>query len=246
MSLAFLRGSALAMAAATAAMGGAPKTILKPTWTALYRFEKMGATVADSSKPATRAEAKHPAWVSGVTLTPDGAVGRAARIPLKSYLSIRDFPGGRGFTVAAWVRTTHTKTQYVLSKGNNGAGSFYLRLEDGGRLRGGLLPAYNMSVVVESTRSVNDGKWHHVAVTMDRRDMGLYIDGKPDRKLMLLVPFTACVPEYKLWTYVGAFDVREDDGEPSGSFFSGDMDEVRLTDAGATASQIAGWARRKP
>ena len=217
-----------------------PLRVLTPRWQAYYPFEDLGRHAADLGKRALSGEPGHPARNVGAVLTEQGVRGKAARLKGKSYLAIPDFPGGRGYTVAAWVRTDFADYQYVLAKGNNLAGSFYLRLQKGGRPRTAFLPGDNATTFAESSRSINDGKWHHLAATFDGYEIRLYIDGKLDVR----TPFAGRVPTYRRLTYIGAFDVAEDDGEPDAMFFQGDLDDLRLMDCAATAETVARWARR--
>jgi len=245
------RRCTLALAASLVLLGAAakpstPPLILSPNWTAHYSFDTLGPAAEDVSKPRGKGESKHPAQSVGARLVTPAVRGKAARLDGKSYLVIPDFPGGRGFTIAAWVRTTHAAgAQYILAKGNNLSGSFYLRLQDGGRPRTGFLPIDDTTIFIESKESVNDGKWRHVAGVLDGRELLLYVDGRLDRKAQLHMPFTVTVPRYERFTYIGAFDVREDDGKPDAAFFRGDLDELRLLDCAVPAETIANWASRQ-
>lgn len=213
-----------------------------PTWSAHYSFEAMDETVPDVSAVAAGGEGAHHAVNAGANPIEDGARGRAAHFAGNAHVAVPGFLGGRCFTLAAWVRTTHTETQYVVAKGNNFAGSLYLRLEDGGRPRVCFLPMDNLSTVfVESDREINDGRWHHVAGALDGRALLLYIDGELDRRFDLGMPHTVTVPEYERLVYIGAFDVAEDDGRPDRAFFHGDIDEVHLTDGAADSTMIEEW-----
>ena len=223
-----------------------PPRILTPGWSAHYAFEKLGPTEPDVSDPSVKGESKHPASRHGGTAIADGASGKAIGLDGKSYLSIPDFPGGRAFTVAAWVRTeAGGRTTYVLSKGNNISGSFYLRLQDGARPRVGFLPMDNMTIFLESRRRVNDGRWHHLAGVLDGRNLMLFIDGRLDLSSPLDMPVTVRLPKYDRFTYIGAFDIAENDGPPDAAYFKGGLDEVRLTNCAVAADIIAGWATRR-
>jgi hypothetical protein len=171
---------------------------------------------------------------------------KAAHFDGNSYLTIEDFPGGKGFTMAAWIRTTGTDYQYVVAKGNNFGGSFYLRLERDGRPRVGFLPVDRLnSVYADGSFPVNDGKWRHVAGMLDGKALLLHVDGRLAGKLELEMPFTVTLPKYERFTYIGAFDVAEDDGKPDAMFFKGEMDDVRLLDGPVPVESIAKWAERK-
>ena len=215
-------------------------------WDAFYTFEKLGSAATDASEPAAEGEGKHPAENHGAQSVA-GYRGKGIRLDGKSWLTVKGFRGGRGFTVAAWVRTKHRGVaQYVVSKGNNYAGSFYLRLQKDGRPRTAMLPVDNLnSIMVEGTEPINDGKWRHVVGMMDGRELSLYVDGRLVGSLPFFMKRPVALPVYDRLTWIGSFDVPEDEGEPDTAFFVGDLDEVRLLDGTVTPATIAQWGRRR-
>jgi len=215
-------------------------------WSAFYTFEELGTVAKDVSDAAVKGDEKHNAGNCGA-LSVEGYRGKGIRLDGKSWLTIKGFKGGRGFTVAAWVKTKHSGVaQYIVSKGNNYAGSFYLRIQKDGRPRTAMLPVFNLNtIMVEATRPINDGKWHHVAGMMDGRELALYVDGRLVGSLPFFMKQLAAMPGYDRLTWIGSFDVPEDDGEPDTAFFVGDIDEVRLLDGAVTPETIARWSRRE-
>ena len=232
----------------TAALGLAtaePHAAALPSrWSAHYTFEHLGDTALDVSPPGP-GDAQHHAINRGATAT-GGYHETGVSLDGKSWLAIQGFRGGRAFTVAAWVRTTHSgQAQYVVSKGNNYEGSFYLRLQKDGRPRTAMLPVDNLSsIMVEGPHPVNDGRWHHLAAMMDGQALTLYVDGRLVGALDFGMKHPVVLPVYERLTWIGSFDVQEDDGEPNAAFFLGEMDDVRLLDAPVPAQTIAEWARR--
>ena len=103
----------------------------------------------------------------------------------KAFVSIADSKeidlGSADFSVTAWIKTKAQGT--ILARGPEQGKwqprgkSFFVR---NGRL------CYDVGWlgVVESTRSVADGRWHHVAVSYSHRDglTRLYIDGRQDNR----------------------------------------------------------------
>ena len=238
-----MRQMVLALALSPALLGAADLSV---QWRAFYTFDDLGSVAKDISEPAAKGEAKHPAENRGA-LSVAGCRGKGIRLDGKSWLTIKGFKGGRGFTVAAWVRTKHSGVaQYIVSKGNNYAGSFYLRLQKDKRPRTAMLPVHNLnSIMVEGTEPLNDGKWHHVAGMMDGRELTLYVDGRLVGCLPFFMKRPAALPVYDRLTWIGSFDVPEDDGEPDTAFFVGEMDEVHLLDGAVTPGTIARWAHRE-
>ncbi len=80
-------------------------------------------------------------------------------------------------TVSAWVRTTKSSSEQILFVGTVPAGE-QLRITTGGVLRG---PDSTYGSIV-----INDGQWHHVAMTFDNAttpgspEVRLYVDGVLD------------------------------------------------------------------
>ncbi|MBI3447282.1 MAG: tandem-95 repeat protein, partial [Magnetospirillum sp.] len=86
-------------------------------------------------------------------------------------------------TYSAWIRTTSTATQDILCVGaNNPNQTAMLYLDTSGHLK---FEGQNV-LGPTSSAAVNDGNWHHVAVTYDTTSHGgqgyatLYIDGNAD------------------------------------------------------------------
>ncbi|MEM7467370.1 MAG: DUF4347 domain-containing protein, partial [Pseudomonadota bacterium] len=79
-------------------------------------------------------------------------------------------------TIAAWIKTSSTAQQAITELSDSG-GTPYAILEVAG---GGNLRWFFTSgtvVEVESTTPINDGLWHHVALTVDSSGTSLYLDG---------------------------------------------------------------------
>ncbi len=110
------------------------------------------------------------AAVVGAALDFDG-VNDYVNIPHNAALNITG-----AFTIEAWVKTTVTTTQYFLAKGEN---SFVLGVNGSGTAPGMLSFYANglSSTWLNSTISVADGVWHHVAVVRNGGNLQMYIDG---------------------------------------------------------------------
>ena len=96
--------------------------------------------------------------------------------------------------------------------------------------------------LVQGTVNVNDGLWHHAAVTYDGQTLRLYVDGSPDGSLATTkTPRWDSIHRFALGT--GYSDYASALG-PAG-YFAGVLDEVRVWDHARSGSAIAqGMARR--
>uniref|UniRef100_UPI00404A14A4 leucine-rich repeat protein n=3 Tax=Flavobacterium sp. TaxID=239 RepID=UPI00404A14A4 len=79
-----------------------------------------------------------------------------------------------------------------------------------------------------STTSVTDGIWHHVAVTYNGSNAIIYIDGVQESSLSA----TGNISNSNFAVAIG------ENLQPTGRFYTGNMDEVRIWNTAKTASQI--------
>jgi hypothetical protein len=139
------------------------------------------------------------------------------------------------FTIAFWVRTTTTGAtgaQWWVGKGlvdgevANVVNDFGVSLV-GTRVAFGV---GNPDTTIQSTTSINDGAWHHVAVTRNAATgaMVLYVDGAQQA--------TATGPT---GTRSAPASLRVGSLQTNLNFFAGQIDEVRLFGAVLTAAQVA-------
>lgn len=115
----------------------------------------------------------------------EGVAGRALSFDgVNDYLEIANAPdlnfGTGDFSFVSWIRTTATGTNVVLDKRQEtGSLGYHVYLSNGLpgiQLGDGRLRSWS------GTQRINDGQWHHVAVTVDRdRSDGIrfYVDGRP-------------------------------------------------------------------
>lgn len=142
--------------------------------------------------------------------------------------------GNNPRTVAVWVKTTNTARQGIATWGNsgtfsrntfvvNGNGTVRFEYQGGGQ---------------NSTTTVNDGAWHHIAYTYDGANIKVYIDGVLD--------FTR--PETRINT--GVAGDRQitigSEGASDGSLtfrpYSGAMDDFKLYNRALTDAEITALA----
>ena len=130
-------------------------------------------------------------------------------------------------TLEAWLKTTGTSEEYILTKGE---GSFYLGINVGSV---GLPSVYlaginDISGWLYATETVTDGKWHHIAATYDGSNERIYVDGK----LEGTIAYSGTIDTTGDPMYIG---VR---GGSAQKYFSGVIDEVRIWNVAHTTQQI--------
>jgi len=148
--------------------------------------------------------------------------------------------GPNAVTVTAWIRTTNTATGAIIGWGPNVGGQRFGFRVDSNRLR-----FEHHGGNVQGNSPVNDGGWHHVAVTVQANS-------------------TVSYPEVILWlngiddtrpsTDPDAFNLTADldvsiGRRPAGNdrFFMGQIDDVRIYDRVLSPEEIAWLAgRTKP
>ena len=135
------------------------------------------------------------------------------------------------FTVTAWVNNTDTGDWTIASWGRNAS-----RFRVDFRLFSGRLRVEHGAGNVQSDTNLNDGEWHHVALTMMEGATVSY----PDVKLWL-----DGVDDTRSGTDPDAFTIEPDDdmnigrkGQNDSRHFVGMIDDVRLFDKELSADEI--------
>jgi hypothetical protein len=136
-------------------------------------------------------------------------------------------------TLCCWVKTTSTSDSWVLTQTSTAAGGYkgLTLVGSTGKIRisfsDGLTSAFNAS-----TTTVNNGAWHHVALTYDAGTIRLYVNGS-------LEATATGLTDNQSWNLLtlGAL-VRN--GNPTGTqFFSGRIRDVRTYNVAKDATAIA-------
>ena len=83
-------------------------------------------------------------------------------------------------TLSAWVKISTTNQACIISRirPDSPWTGYVLHMNDTGNV--GKLAFYDGSVSVYGTKVINDGKWHHVAVTFSGTILRFYVDGALD------------------------------------------------------------------
>ncbi|MEL6534761.1 MAG: LamG-like jellyroll fold domain-containing protein [Bacteroidota bacterium] len=160
---------------------------------------------------------------SGATYT-SGYVGQGLVFDgVDDYVNLGANPAmvfDSSFSVASWVNTTNAARQLVIGRNADSAnvGSWNVFLNGGNVevILGGLSNAGPFT----SNGTVNDGNWHHVAVTKDGGVLNIYIDGVLDRTFGGLVGTINANPNAEVW-------LGHQANKPGERFFAGQMDIVK-------------------
>jgi len=193
------------------------------------RYEFEGNTNDSSGSARNGTAVGNPTFVAG-------KIGQAINLRgLNDYVEITGYKGILGssaVTVTAWVKTSSTDTGAIVGWGPNVAGERFGFRVDVGRLR-----LEHQGGNIQGDTLVNDGAWHHVAVTVQENatisypEVILYLDGTDDTR-----PTTD--PD--------AFNITAGEDvcigrRPSNNdrFFLGQIDEVRIYNGTLTQEEIA-------
>jgi len=134
--------------------------------------------------------------------------------------------GTDDFTVDFWVSTTDTSTsnewyRRLLSLGPYSNSSIDLMLNGNyvGDTDGGLTWWFESAAQLKTTITINDGNWHHVALSRSGDDLYIFIDGAEaaSKSGISATDFTSS----GLW--VGTVDLEDR------SFLNGYIDELRIS-----------------
>jgi len=177
-----------------------------------------------------------------------GKAGRGLSLPAgsRAYLDIpaKATVGLRTFTFAFWVKTTESgggesywrrPTLLGLATGAYGSRDYGITTSRG--LVGywsGLAPMRDSKHLSDSIR-INDGKWHHVAMTNDGKTLLLYVDARAVRPDGLPTGQTLTTMTVPLGASRG-----DASGQPTYFHHSGTYDEFQLYNRALTPVEIAG------
>ncbi|UCD15472.1 MAG: DUF2341 domain-containing protein [Candidatus Omnitrophota bacterium] len=137
-------------------------------------------TVVDSSGNS------YTGTIDGATWSSNGKLGTATYNALSfngdDYVNVEDASSlrlGKNMTVAAWVKVNANASDWVrlVGKGNSTYRNYGLWLNKSGTVLFQVFSAGGNGGV-QTTETVNDGNWHHVAGTYDGSNLKVYIDGK--------------------------------------------------------------------
>ncbi|MGY2076495.1 PKD domain-containing protein [Blastococcus sp. SYSU DS0828] len=219
------------------------ETVLADGATSHWRLgESSGTTAADAigSSPMTVGSGVTKGQVGALA---DGDTAYAFDGTANATLATRTAAAvPNTFTQEAWFQTTSTRGGRIIGFANarTGNSSTYDRqvyLDNRGRVNFGvsvpLFWTFTTQRTVTSTASFNDGAWHHVAATMGRGGMALYVDG------VLVGSRTDTTSGL---AYNGYLRVGSDRAMGGASTFTGRVDEVALYPTALSAAQVSAHA----
>ncbi|CAD5991104.1 conserved exported protein of unknown function [Agreia sp. COWG] len=181
-----------------------------------------------------------------VTGTPD--FGKAGQNPADSNTAVGFKDGSyvttptaekgpNTFTVESWVKTTSTDGGKIIGFGSSATGSSasydrMVYMSNDGTINFGVYTG--QSQLVSSSKTYNDGEWHHVAATLSPAGMTLTIDGRQ-------VGSRSDVTQGQ--DYTGYWRIAGDNlggwpNKPNSDYLTGDIDEVAIYSAALTQDQL--------
>ena len=171
--------------------------------------------------------------------------GGGTCVQISSVSDLNFNTGGGGFTISAWIKTTGVGSiatkcpppSYIITDTGAGPHTPALFVND-------VTLGYDVFYVggVQTPQLVNDGKWHHVAVTYDGQSTStLYVDG-------FQAASGSCAganegqsgePAWDLWLGWTPNAIGPAPGDTPNAPYTGEMDEVAVWSGPLSASQIA-------
>ena len=146
--------------------------------------------------------------------------------------------GTNARTVTAWIKTTSNSNQAIVSWGSDTGGELFEVMTKSGELRVKLGNASSTTAFIKKTVNnlVNDGEWHHIAVTVPANgklsDCVLYVDGG-----VATIQSTASGATAMNTTISGGVNIGN--SIISNNYFrNGAIDDVRIYAAELTAGEI--------
>ena len=214
-----------------------------PDLVAWWTFDEgQGTTAIDWSGHGNHATLFGSEWTAAALGDTGLSIGRYGAIQNLSYAAT-DLSE---VTVTAWVRTTSSADQYIVSFDRNE----YYRLEINGS--GGGPGQIGWDVMTSSGQvdygsisRVDDGAWHHITGVYDKGLLTIYIDG-------IAEPSASGGPTYGSGnTRFGFIGANSEAGAfnsptPSGSPVAGEVDDIRIYHRALAQEEIAMVMRGDP
>jgi hypothetical protein len=201
--------------------------------------EGKGTTAQDASPNKMEATLKGGRWVPGVK-------GTALKFSKEGeYLDYGDsaklnFKAGEAFTFAGWVKT-EAQQGTVVSQRNSKDGGANIDINIAGGKLLGLVRSdkkeLGQHAIVGSKGEINDGEWHHFALTRDtRRTIELFIDGVFQGKGMGADAGGSITTNLRALGYERYW--AKDGTEPAKRILDGAVDEFCIFNRALTAEEI--------
>ncbi len=214
------------------------KTVFEGDPLLYWRLGGSTADIADSSYFGTTPGTALPGVVQGVTGIVEN--NAAVRVPGSSDGTIatsQSLTPSATVSAEIWFRTTTTSGGKILGFENTatGNGSGYdkhLYMTDDGRLIWGSY--IGSAATVTSTKSYNNGAWHHAVGVIDSTGRQLYVDGQ----MVASSPVTGAESGEGYWR-LGGGNLNSWPNRPSSFYFNGDLDEFAIYSSSLSPAVVA-------
>jgi hypothetical protein len=165
----------------------------------------------------------------------DGIIGQGIEFPdgAKAYsksFGVNPFHGDMARTFACWIKTGSSERMILMT---TGSGTFTLQLDNG---LPELVAGADTIKLTGRVNTLNDNKWHHIAVTFPGKghalkDICFYVDGEKH-------PGKTLNSDAGLNTSPDGFFIIGSSSDMKSDFFVGSMDEVSAWSSALTESMI--------
>ena len=162
---------------------------------------------------------------------------------------IAGFSGLTEGTISFWVKTTDAGDNSIFTVSDSGdANSFFTAGVSGGNLFFRVDEAGSTLVEVDGAAIVNDGTWHHLAVTVDGTGNKLFVDGIQETggDLTYLTGNTGTTSFFDDVTSLDAMQIGVRESSGFLWYFDGLADDVRVYNRALAAADIAELAAEAP
>jgi hypothetical protein len=144
-------------------------------------------------------------------------------------------PSATSGTISAWVKTTSTAYQAILSTADtSGGGTWGWMAVYNNKLRITFRQGGGAVKTADGSTTINDGSWHHVVAVSDGSAYSLYVDGSAET----LTGSSNDGTWYGDLTNLTSTNIGSHVRTSAGNHFSGNIDELAVWDSALSAPQI--------
>ena len=148
------------------------------------------------------------------------------------YVSAGDFSlNANEGTVSAWIKSSNTSDfQMIVGKFVSGSRQVQFRKETNKKIRVILYKSSTVNSLLDSTATVSDDNWHHIAFTYNSSGINIYIDGSASgSNTTNITPVQTSTDDF----IIGARNISAPE-----KFFSGQIDEVAVFNKALSGPKI--------
>jgi concanavalin A-like lectin/glucanase superfamily protein/F5/8 type C domain-containing protein len=146
------------------------------------------------------------------------------------------------FSVAAWFKTAtdFASEAFIVNKGGTGSETagqnqnYQISMTSTEKVKGGFETSSGADFFVTSPNTYNDNHWHYAVVTYDGAIIRLYVDG-----IQVASKSTSGASPDSSGTKPVRIGANSRTTPPTGNFFIGNVDEVRVWNDDLTAQQVS-------